>query len=39
VAAERLKISMREWARIGVPLGLIIMVIYFIALIFTHTHV
>jgi len=39
VAAERLKISMREWAVIGVPLGLIIMVIYFIALIFTHTHV
>jgi predicted cation transporter len=39
VAAERLKISMREWARIGVPLGLIIMVIYFIALIFTHAHV
>jgi predicted cation transporter len=39
VAAERLKINMGEWARIGVPLGVIIMVIYFIALIFTHTHV
>jgi len=39
VAAERLKINMGEWARIGVPLGLVIMVIYFIALIFTHTHV
>jgi predicted cation transporter len=39
VAAERLKISMGEWGRIGVPLGVIIMVIYFIALIFTHTHV
>ena len=39
VAAERLKINMGEWARIGVPLGLIIMVIYFIAMIFTHTHV
>jgi predicted cation transporter len=39
VAAERLKISMKEWAVIGVPLGLVIMVIYFIALIFTHTHV
>ena len=38
VAAERLKINMGEWARIGVPLGLVIMVIYFIALIFTHTH-
>jgi predicted cation transporter len=39
VAAERLKISMREWAVIGVPLGLVIMVIYFIALIFTHAHI
>jgi len=39
VAAERLKISMREWAVIGVPLGLVVMVIYFIALIFTHAHV
>ncbi len=39
VAAERLKINMGEWARIGIPLGAVIMVIYFIALIFTHTHV
>lgn len=39
VAAERLKISMREWAVIGVPLGVIIMVFYFIVLIFTHTHI
>jgi predicted cation transporter len=39
VAAERLKIKMGEWARIGVPLGAAIMAIYFIVLIFTHTHV
>jgi predicted cation transporter len=39
VATERLKINMGEWARIGVPLGVVIMVIYFVALIFTHTHV
>jgi predicted cation transporter len=32
VAAGRLKISMREWAIIGVPIGLATMVIYFIAL-------
>ena len=39
VAAERLKITMREWARIGVPLGAAVMVIYFIVLLFTHAHV
>jgi predicted cation transporter len=33
VAAGRLKINMREWAIIGVPIGLVIMVIYFMALI------
>jgi predicted cation transporter len=32
VAAGRLKISMREWAIIGVPIGLVTMVIYFVAL-------
>lgn len=36
VAAGRLKINMKEWARIGVPMGVVIMVIYFIALIFTQ---
>jgi predicted cation transporter len=35
VAAGRLKISMREWAIIGIPLGLVIMVIYFLILLFT----
>ena len=32
VAAGRLRISMKEWAIIGVPLGLLLMVLYFIAL-------
>jgi predicted cation transporter len=33
VAAGRLKISMKEWAVIGVPIGLVVMVIFFIILI------
>ncbi|MDD5312544.1 MAG: DUF1646 family protein [Dehalococcoidia bacterium] len=32
VAAARLKISMKEWAIIGIPLGLAIMAIYFIVM-------
>ena len=32
VAAGRLKISMKEWAKIGVPVGLVLMVVFFIAL-------
>ena len=32
VAAGRLKISMKEWAVIGVPVGLSLMVLYFMAL-------
>lgn len=32
VAAGRLKISMKEWAIIGVPMGLVIMAIYFLIL-------
>ncbi|TSA55447.1 MAG: DUF1646 domain-containing protein, partial [Dehalococcoidia bacterium] len=32
VAAGRLRISSREWAIIGVPLGLSLMVLYFVAL-------
>ena len=32
VAAARLKISMKEWAIIGVPMGLVIMAIYFLIL-------
>jgi predicted cation transporter len=32
VAACRLKISMKEWARIGLPLGLTMMAIYFLIL-------
>jgi predicted cation transporter len=36
VAAGRLKINMKEWARIGVPIGAVIMVVYFVVLIFTQ---
>jgi predicted cation transporter len=32
VSCNRLKISMREWALIGIPIGLIAMVVYFIVL-------
>jgi predicted cation transporter len=32
VAAGRLKINMKEWAVIGVPIGLVIMMVYFVAL-------
>jgi predicted cation transporter len=35
VAAGRLKINMKEWAKIGVPIGLVFMVVYFVALLFT----
>jgi predicted cation transporter len=35
VAAGRLKISMKEWAKIGLPLGLVIMAIFFVVLIFS----
>jgi len=32
VAAGRLKISMKEWAIVGVPMGLVIMALYFLIL-------
>jgi predicted cation transporter len=32
VAAGKLKISMREWAVIGIPIGLVMMVLYFLVL-------
>lgn len=32
IAASKLKITSREWAQLGVPLGLIMMVIYFLIL-------
>ena len=32
VAAGRLKINMKEWALIGVPMGLVILIIYFMTL-------
>jgi len=36
VAAGRLKINMKEWAKIGVPMGAVIMVVYFVVLMFTQ---
>ncbi len=36
VAAGRLRINMKEWAVIGMPLGLVLMAIYFIILIPTY---
>ena len=30
VAAGRLRITMSEWARVGVPLGLILMGVFFV---------
>lgn len=35
VAAGRLKISMKEWAVIGLPIGLVVMAIFFVILILT----
>lgn len=32
VAAARMKITMSEWARLGVPIGLVLMVVYFVIL-------
>ena len=32
VAAGRLKISMKEWARLGVPIGIVIMIVFFVIL-------
>ena len=37
VAAGRLKISMKEWAKIGIPIGIVLMLTYFVALIFTQS--
>jgi predicted cation transporter len=32
VAAGRLKISMKEWARLGVPIGMVLLVVFFVIL-------
>jgi len=32
VSAARLKINMKEWALIGVPIGLVLMTVYFLIL-------
>ncbi len=34
VAAGRLKISMKDWAKLGVPFGLVLLIIYFVILYF-----
>jgi predicted cation transporter len=34
IVSTKLKLTMKEWARVGIPLGLIVMIIYFIILIF-----
>lgn len=39
VASGRLKISMKEWARTGVPLGIVIMLVYFVILLLMHAAV
>jgi len=36
VAAGRLKISMNEWAKIGLPLGFIIITVYFVIMVLTQ---
>ena len=33
ITAGKLKISSREWARLGMPLGLLVMTVYFVILI------
>lgn len=35
VAAGRLKISMREWAVLGIPIGLVLLTIFFVILLLT----
>ncbi len=33
ISAGKLKISSKEWARLGVPFGLVVMAVYFVILI------
>ncbi len=39
VAAGRLKITMKEWARIGVPFGAVLLVVYFIIIEVLYIHI
>jgi predicted cation transporter len=32
VVSARLKIRMKEWARLGLPMGIVLMIIYFLVL-------
>jgi len=36
VAAGRLRITMNEWARIGVPIGLVLMGVFFVIIYVLH---
>lgn len=36
ISAHKLKITSKEWARLGVPLGLCVMVIYFVVIFMLH---
>lgn len=38
VAAGRLRIGSREWAKVGIPLGLVLMIIYYIILLIEGVH-
>jgi predicted cation transporter len=32
VAAGRLKISMKEWAKLGIPIGMVMLIVFFVIL-------
>jgi predicted cation transporter len=32
VAAGRLKISMKEWAKLGIPIGIVMLLVFFVIL-------
>lgn len=34
ISASKMKIKSREWARLGIPLGLVIMIVYFVIIFF-----
>ncbi|MCE5299314.1 MAG: DUF1646 domain-containing protein [Spirochaetia bacterium] len=36
ISAGKLKISSKEWAKFGMPLGLVLMTVYFVIIIFLH---
>ncbi|MGP8080889.1 MAG: DUF1646 family protein [Dehalococcoidales bacterium] len=36
VAAGRLKISMKEWAKLGIPIGMVMLIVFFVILLIFH---